>query len=183
MSVSLDKPILCPIMVGRASNLDLLKQRLDQAQSGHGQIFLLAGEAGIGKSRLVAETKAWGQQNGLVILQGNCFEPDRVLPYGPVLDLLRAHVTSHSAEALSAFISELLKLLPELAVQFPGASATPALEPEQEKRRLFQAITEFFSSPNLSPLAIIIEDLHWCDDTSLEFLLSFARRLSLLPIM
>src|SRR5262245_27888795 len=125
MSILFDKPILCPIMVGRASYLDLLKQHLVETQSGHGQIFLLAGEAGIGKSRLVAESKAWSHQNGLVILQGNCFEPDRVLPYAPILDLLRTFIASHSAESLRAFIPELLKLLPELAVQFPGVSATP----------------------------------------------------------
>src|SRR5215510_11747079 len=100
MSVSLDKPILCPIMVGRASNLDLLKQRLNQAQRGHGQIILLAGEAGIGKSRLVAEAKAWGQRNGFVILQGNCFEPDRASPYAPILDLLRALITAGFANEL-----------------------------------------------------------------------------------
>ncbi|MCI0550824.1 MAG: AAA family ATPase, partial [Anaerolineae bacterium] len=178
MFPSFDKPVLCPVMVGRASNLDLLKQRIDEARGGHGQAFLLAGEAGIGKSRLVAEAKAWGQQNGFVILQGNCFEPDLISPYAPILDLLRTFIASGSAKTLKPFSSELVKLLPELATLFPKIKATSSLEPEQEKRQYFQVLNQLLSGTDGSPRLIVLEDLQWCDDTSLEFLLSFARRLS-----
>ncbi len=138
-------------MVGRASYLDLLKQRLDQAHEGHGQIILLAGEAGIGKSRLVTEVKAWGQQKGWVILQGNCFEPDRVLPYAPILDLLRTVIASDSAEALKPFASTLVKLLPELSALFPEIKALSSLEPEQEKRLYFQVLDHLLGSLDGSP--------------------------------
>jgi tetratricopeptide (TPR) repeat protein len=183
MSVSLDKPILCPIMVGRASYLDLLKQRLDEARGGHGQIVLLAGEAGIGKSRLVAEAKVWTQQNDLMILQGNCFESDRASPYAPILDLLRTSIVSGSVETLKPYSSELVKLLPELSTLFPETKAATPLEPEQEKRQYFQVLTHLLIGTDGSPRLIIFEDLQWCDDTSLEFLLTFARRLPSLPIL
>src|SRR5215831_18331180 len=160
MSIIFERPVLCPIMVGRASYLELVKQRIEEARHGRGGTFLLVGEAGIGKSRLVAEAKSRAED--LTILQGNCFEADRGLPYAPILDLLRTFIASHSAEVLNPFLPELLKLLPELATRFPEAKATPALEPEQEKRRLFRALTELLSSPHWLPLQIIIEDLHWC---------------------
>jgi tetratricopeptide (TPR) repeat protein/DNA-binding CsgD family transcriptional regulator len=182
MSILFDKPILCPILVGRASYLDLLKQHMNEARDGDGQTFLLAGEAGIGKSRLVAEAKAWAEQDGLLILQGNCFEPDRVLPYAPMLDLLRGFIAAHSVEKLKAFAAEFTKLIPELNVLLPDITQSPPLEPAQEKKRFFQTLDEFITGKNSKSL-IIIEDLHWCDDTSLEFLLSFARDLSTHPIL
>lgn len=182
MPISLDKPILCPIIVGRASYLELLKQYLDETQSGHGQIILLAGEAGIGKSRLVAEAKAWGQQKGLGILQGNCFEPDGLLPYAPILDLIRGFISLHSAERLKPFASELVKLVPELSGLLPDISPSPSLEASQEKKRYFQTLDELFTK-QAAGLLMIIEDIHWCDDISLEFLIYFARQISNFPIL
>ena len=182
MSVSFDKPILCPIMVGRGSYLDVLKHHLDETQSGHGQIVLLAGEAGIGKSRLVAEAKAWGQQKGLLILQGNCFEPDHLLPYAPILDLIRGFIPSHPIERLKPFASEFAKLIPELNWLLPDIKPSPSLDPVQEKKRYFQTLDEFITKQAAGSL-IIIEDIHWCDDISLEFFLHFARQISNIPIL
>ena len=60
--------------------------------------------------------------------------------------------------------------------------ATPSLDPELEKRRLFQTFTRFFQRPP-SPTLIVIEDIHWSDDSSLEFLISFARRIASQPLL
>src|ERR1044071_3384530 len=100
MSILFDKPIFCPIRVGRAAYLDSLEQHLDKARNGQGETLLLAGEAGIGKSRLVAEAKAWADQHDLRILEGQCFESDRIFPYAPILDLLRAFVAAYPVEKL-----------------------------------------------------------------------------------
>jgi DNA-binding NarL/FixJ family response regulator len=182
MSISLDKPILCPIMVGRASYLDSIKQHLDEARNGHGQTLLMAGEAGVGKSRLVAEAKVLAQQNDLVILQGNCFEPDRMLPYAPILDLLRGFIAVNSVETLKSFAPELVKLLPELGMLLPDITLSSALEPSQEKKRYFQTL-EALLTRNISGALVIVEDIHWCDDTSLEFLLYFSRQISKTPTL
>lgn len=190
----LDKSSLCPILVGRAPYLDAVNQRIAQARAGQGQMILFAGEAGIGKSRLVAETKAAAAQQGFAILQGNCFEPDRVLPYAPVLDLFRAFIGNGSATevatTLKPFAPELIKLLPELSGFLPNVAPTPPLDPEQEKRRHFETLTQLLLGRAASqgghvrpPLQIIVEDLHWCDDTSLEFLLHFARRIPSQPAL
>ena len=89
MATLFETPIVCPALFGRERQLDLLSRLLEQARAGRGHTGLIVGEAGIGKSRLLAELKATAIEQGLVILQGRCFEPDRVLPYTPLLDLLR----------------------------------------------------------------------------------------------
>jgi predicted ATPase/DNA-binding CsgD family transcriptional regulator len=189
MTASSTVPILCPVLIGRASHLEALTRLIEHARGGSGQTALIAGEAGIGKSRLVAEAKTIAALRGFSILQGSCFEPDRVLPYAPLLDLLRTFCANHlDAEIASAFGSsgpELIKLLPEVATRLPEFTPTPALEPESEKQRLFNALAQFFTGAAASegvPLLIVIEDLHWSDDSSLEFFLRLARRIVSQPI-
>jgi len=176
MPLSLNKPVLCPIIVGRTPDLEMLKQHLNEAQSGHGRTLLLAGESGIGKSCLVAETKTLADQNGLTIFQGNCFEPDRVIPYAPILDLLRAYIRTNSLELLKPYASELVKLVPELETLLPNVIPSPPLEPAQEKLRYFETLDNCIGRELVRSL-VIIEDIHWCDDTSLEYLLRFAQRI------
>lgn len=154
--------ILCPVLIGRDPQVATLTRLLHLAHSGQGQLALISGEAGIGKSRLLAETRQLADAQGFTLLQGNCFEPDRALPYGPLVDLLRA---SHTPSPLPV----------ELAAFLSGQQGTADADPETAKRRLFAALTDFLLGPPSALL--IIEDLHWCDATSLEFLLHLARHL------
>ncbi len=185
----MDKPVVCPVLIGRTAQLEALKHLIEQVASGGDShhVALIAGEAGVGKSRLVAETKTRVVQQGCLILQGNCFESDHALPYAPVLDLMRTLFVARTSAEISQFLDptapELIKLLPELTTLLPNSIPTPVLEPEQEKRRLFQALTQFFTRLAVThPVLIIVEDLHWGDDSSLDFLLYLARRLASQPI-
>ena len=99
MLAPLDSPIVCPITVGRAPHLDAIERLVDHLLNGSGQTLLVDGEAGIGKSRLVAETRTRAAQRGALVLQGQCFETDRSLPYAPFVDLLRGFVSSGAADA------------------------------------------------------------------------------------
>ncbi len=122
------------------------------------------------------------------ILQGNCFEPDRTLPYAPLLDLLDTFIGSlpptDIPAALGTAATDLAKLIPALAPLIPDLAPAPALDTEQEKRHLFQALAQFFLRlAEASPLLVIIEDIHWCDDTSLDFFLFLARRIVHAPIV
>ncbi|HEU5369777.1 MAG TPA: ATP-binding protein, partial [Ktedonobacterales bacterium] len=87
MALPDEYPVLCPVLVGRAPVLAALYRSLEEARGGNGQVALLAGEAGIGKSRLLRELKERAQSLGLVIMQGTCVEFDCALPYAPLLDL------------------------------------------------------------------------------------------------
>ncbi|GAC1348583.1 MAG: hypothetical protein NVSMB27_16870 [Ktedonobacteraceae bacterium] len=182
-AVPLHKPIVCPIMIGRMHELTALSQLLDRAKSGEGQVVLLSGEAGIGKSRLVTEAKTYAASQGFLLLQGSCFPTDLACPYAPLLDLLRSLFLDHSHAATAAdlqpFARELSPLLPEVFPMLPESASSfpPPRDPEQEKRRLFAALTHFFTGQTATqPLLLIVEDLHWSDDTSLEYLHHLARR-------
>jgi predicted ATPase len=82
-SFSPHKPLLATQLIGRATPLATLHEALQIVPQRRGACVLLAGEAGIGKSRLTAEARMLAQQNGFAIVQGNCYEPDHTLPYAP----------------------------------------------------------------------------------------------------
>src|SRR3954467_5808520 len=119
MSHSHSSPVTSPTMIGREAQLVLLADLLTQASGGQSRIALVAGEAGIGKSRLVAEVTAIGARHGALIVQGRCFEQGRLLPYAPLIDLLRVFCGGRSADvllrALGATAAELVKISPDLA--------------------------------------------------------------------
>src|SRR5262245_65945825 len=124
LNASVERPVLCPVLVGRAHQLALFGQLLAASSAGQGQIVLLAGEAGVGKSRLVAEVRERAAAEGFAVLQGRCFEADRILPYAALTDLLRDDLAGRtSAEQAAAFPSAapaLATLLPELAPHLPA---------------------------------------------------------------
>jgi predicted ATPase len=181
--------VISSTLIGREAQLALLTDLLVQVGSGQGRGALISGEAGIGKSRLAAEVTAIAAQRGMRVVRGHCFEHDRALPYAPLIDFLHAfYVGSPAHELAAAFTStgvELVKILPELSAALPNIMPTRLLDPEQEKRRLFQAITHFIQhlAPAEQPLLLVVEDLHWCDDTSLEWLLYLARELATRPML
>jgi DNA-binding CsgD family transcriptional regulator/tetratricopeptide (TPR) repeat protein len=175
-------PMRCPTLIGRAEPLATLRLFVEQAKQGKGYVALIGGEAGIGKSRLVAEIKTYATEQGLLLLQGNCFPTDLTYPYAPLLDLLRSLVASNPklAVAVKALAHDIFPLLPELVPD--QAPARSDLEPEQEKRRLFALLASFFLQLS-TPLLLVIEDMHWCDDTSLDFLHYLARRSASQPLL
>ena len=177
MPPAFDEPVVCPVLIGRDDQLDALRQVAASVATGSGQTVLVAGEAGIGKSRLVREFAERLGHDGWVVQQGNCFERDRLLPYAPFLDELHALLTilppAEVERCLGPALPDLARLLPELGLQ----SAETAGDPEQEKRRVFYALGGVQSRlAARQPLLLVIEDLHWADDTSLELLAVLARR-------
>jgi DNA-binding CsgD family transcriptional regulator/TPR repeat protein len=188
MAAPLVKPILCPILIGRGPYIAALQKCVDEAATGCGQAILVSGEAGIGKSRLVAEVGAYAVDHGFHVIVGHCFEHDEALPYAPLLDVLRTlfklletapGVTS--AQAMRPFAPELIRLLPDLSAVFSDIAVDPYVvhEPEQEKRRLVDAFTLLVAEiAARQPLMLLIEDVHWCDEASLDALFSLARRLA-----
>ncbi|MEJ2710978.1 MAG: AAA family ATPase [Anaerolineales bacterium] len=182
------RPFVTPVFIGRREELRQLENALTAVQSQGGRCVLVSGEAGIGKSRLITEIRTQAIDGGFTVLAGRCFEQDRSFPYAPLIDMLRPFFARGAAfdllEALGPLASEWAKLLPELATQVSLPQAASALEPEFEKRRLFEALTNLFlHQAQAGPLMIIVEDLHWSDVASLEFLLYFVRRMTGSPIL
>jgi predicted ATPase/DNA-binding CsgD family transcriptional regulator len=188
MSIVSNKPVSSPALIGRQADIASLSTVIEQARKGYGQVVLLSGEAGIGKSRLAAEVKTQALAHGFVVLQGSCFPTDRSAPYAPLLDLFGSPQTK---ELLSHSIGNLAPLARELALLHPGlmplASSETQVrlhEPEQDKRRLFVALAQFFTGlATKQPVLLMVEDLHWSDETSLEFLHYLARRCAQHPLL
>ncbi len=184
---------ICPVFIGRISERDALYRLIDRTRSGHEQVALVCGEAGIGKSRLIAEAKAYAMAHDFrLLLEGHCFQTDSAISYAPLLDLFRAYFarfapTDFTDNNLHSFIPTLSRLLPDLALLFPDlATFLPpqVVEPEEEKRWLFAAITHFLKEQAAhDPVLLIVEDIHWCDDLSLELLLHLARRCQNIPLL
>ncbi len=153
MTPAFNESVVCPILIGRTADLTAFHLLVDQAKNGKGQVALLGGEAGVGKSRLVEEVKTYAANQGFLLLQGNCFQTDRVFPYAPFLDLLRSCLSGSSPltrhDDLTPFAQELSQFLSDVTPLIPGRTLlmVPAsLEPQQEKRRLFALLLHFLRS-------------------------------------
>jgi DNA-binding CsgD family transcriptional regulator len=184
MATELNKPLICPVLIGRVQDLTHFRLLVDRVKSGEAQVALLTGEAGIGKSRLVAEIQSYAEASDFLLLEGQCFQTDSASPYAPLLDLFRAYFARWAPislpDPLHSFASTLSRLLPDLALLFPDLAtlSTPhSHDPEEEKRRLFAAMTHFVMEQAAQhPVFLVVEDIHWCDDLSLDLLLHLARR-------
>ncbi|HEX6938851.1 MAG TPA: AAA family ATPase, partial [Longimicrobiales bacterium] len=177
--------MVSPVLVGRRPQLEALEHALEQASGGRGGAVLLYGDAGIGKSRLIAEASARAAASGFRVLTGQAFERDEALPFAPVVDLLRAEAARASPrELLGAWdphAGELVRLLPELASL--GAQPSPPLQPEAEKRRAFEALAAWLAGLAAErPVLVVLEDVHWADEATLEWLHHAARRAAGQPL-
>ena len=96
MTTPFHTSVVCPRLIGRTAELAAFHLLVEQAKSGSGHVALLSGEAGVGKSRLVAEVKTSAEREGFMLFQGNCFQADRAFPYAPFLDMLRSSFSGSS---------------------------------------------------------------------------------------
>ena len=117
------RAIVSPAFVGRAVAFEAFTQAYDRSGTGGGQTVLVSGEAGIGKSRFVAEARAYVEAAGGRFLQGNCFEQDRSLPFAPFADLIRTMLLPGSRSAALAWLPALLlaRSPPSAVSRFPRA--------------------------------------------------------------
>ena len=143
-----------------------------------------AGKPASANRGLQTELRRFAETHDFQLLAGQCFPTDRACPYAPLLDLLGTFLAplspSQIATALGSSARALVPLLPEQVQHLPElASLSPLfpLDPEQEQRRLFEALADVFLRATITrPLLLVIEDLHWSDENTLEFLLFFARK-------
>ena len=176
-------------MVGRERELATLLGGLEDASARRGRLFLISGEPGVGKTRLADEIAAGARARGMVVLVGHCSEHDNAVAYLPFVEILENFVDrvtdqNRLREALGDQAPELARLLPKLKSLLPGLAPPLDLEPAQARRHLFNCVFDFLArvaSPQ--PILMILEDLHWADDSTLALLDHLTQRLSDLPIM
>ncbi|MBI5106864.1 MAG: AAA family ATPase, partial [Solirubrobacterales bacterium] len=153
-------------LVGRAEELRRLELALDAAAAGRGTAALVAGPAGIGKTRLAAELAERARARGATVLTGRCMDlVGAALPYAPLVDALRALRGSRTMEGLD----ELSRLLPG------GGDATAARKPGcrgcDARAQLFEDVLTLLDRLGAAaPVVLQLEDLHWADGSTLDLL-------------
>jgi DNA-binding CsgD family transcriptional regulator/tetratricopeptide (TPR) repeat protein len=163
--------------VGRGPELAELRDALSGAATGRPSVLVVAGESGVGKTRLVAEAEAAAADDGVRVLHGGCVMlGESELPYGPLLDALRPLAREGDpalAELPRGARAELGRLLPDLA---PGAEADGGGESAQ--LRLFEALLTLLERMGeRAPVLLTLEDLHWADRSTRTFVAYLARAL------
>jgi len=169
---------LCPVLVGREQELTELEDALLAAIRGEGRMLLLAGDAGMGKTRLATELGERARGIGATVLSGGCSEAPLALPYLPFVEALGNYVLRADVGALR---KRLGRSAPELGNLFPrlGPAPTEAGDPTQARLRFFEAILHLLEVvAGDSGLLLVVEDLHGADASTRELLDYLARRLS-----
>jgi len=159
---SSDRRILCPVLVGREAEMGRLEALLLESLGGRGRTALISGEAGVGKSAVVNKFLESARAQGARVLLGECTEIEARRPFGPFMDVARA---ANRAAALP--------------VASPDSATTGV-----DRYRLHSVFTSLLTDlARERPMVIVIEDLHWADEASLELFPHLARKLRDLPLL
>jgi predicted ATPase/DNA-binding CsgD family transcriptional regulator len=168
-------------MIGRQRELALIMNRYEITRRGHTHVVLLAGEPGIGKTRLLDEIAARAAEQGAVVLRGGASEAEGMPPYLPFLEALGSYIQDapldQLREQVAAVSPVLTSILPELVVRLGDFAIPHPLLPEQARFRLYEAVGTFLQAISLSRgLVLLFDDLHWADTASMDLLCHLGRR-------
>ncbi len=171
--------------VGRENEVGNLKGAFEKARAGSGQVVGIVGEAGVGKSRLLLELRGVLPAGEYTYLEGRCLHYGGFMPYLPFLDVLRAHfdiregdrefiIKKKMAEQVSQLDEKLKDILPPLqdilSLKVEDEDYIK-LDPPLKRMKIFESVRDLLVRESQNkPLVLAIEDLHWIDKTSEEFL-------------
>lgn len=175
------------LLVGRQSEWEALTSLYTSAAPTP-HIIALEGEAGIGKTRLAEEFVAYARSRGALTVTVRCYEGEIDLAYGPIATGLRTAISQQQStrwytSIAPHWLSEVTRLLPELVTLRPDLPEPPPLDNPGAQSRFFEGLRQVWlqlcASPSSAhPGIIFFDDIHWADETSLEFLSYLARRLA-----
>ena len=173
------------IFVGREKELNHLQDALQKTIRGKGRVNMLAGEPGIGKTRLAEKLSEYGQNNGVHVLFGRCYEDGGAPSYWPWLQAIGPYIADLEPTQFSAEVgfdaSAVASVFPKIENLIPNLEPFRSNfdDPESLRFHLYSSITRFLLNCSRGmPLLIILDDLHWADDGSLKLLGFMARELA-----
>jgi tetratricopeptide (TPR) repeat protein len=169
--------------VGRAREMQALDLGVEDALGGRPRLYLVAGEPGIGKTRLAYEATVAARQRGMRVVWGRCHEDGDAPAYWPWVQILRTYVQDANPDGLRADLggaaSDVAEIVPALRERLPDLPVPQPLDPERARFRLFDGLTTFFQSASRrEPLMLVIDDLHGADKLSLLLLQFLARTIA-----
>lgn len=171
--------------VGRQREMDVLKDAFQKAQSGSGQVVGIVGEAGVGKSRLILELMGTISEEEYTYLEGWCLHYGNSIAYLSLLDIIRLYFDIKDGDEEVIIKKKMKERIAELGAEFTAYlpplheilslkvedEAYFKLEPTRKREKQFEAIKDLLiQASQIKPLVLVVEDLHWVDKTTEEFL-------------
>lgn len=181
-------------LVGREHELRKIENLFDNAAKGSGSICLIAGEAGIGKSRLVEDIRAYVYERNGLFIRGRCLNYENKFPYQPFKDAIdelvnkiiyrnketTAREIGRLKDALGDLSGIVVNLNPRLEKLFGETKELIPLEPERENQRSLLVLSDFFCNLTEQNQACVLflDDLQWADESSLNLLIEILRKIN-----
>jgi len=175
--------------VGREAERAQIGAAVEEALAGSGALVMLAGGAGVGKTRLAIESAREASKKGALVLLGRCVETEEPHPYLPFVEMLEMALGQAPSKegfrrALGENAAELAQLAPRLRQAFGDIPQPLELPPQQARRYLFDSICEFLArSARIRPIFLVLDDLHWADESTLSLLVHLSLRISGMPVV
>ena len=171
-----------PVVVGRDAELHTIESALDRAAGGETVHLLVAGEAGVGKTRLTSEAARLAGDRGFRVLRGDCGNVGgSSLPYGPFVEALRNLAIELGPAETAAVAGPAARDLARLVPAFGSLDEAPS-QSDWVQARLFEALFGLFQRlAERSPVLLIVEDLHWADAATRETIAYLVRALRDVP--
>jgi DNA-binding winged helix-turn-helix (wHTH) protein/predicted ATPase len=186
------------VFVGREREMATLHALLAQVENGHGQVVSIAGEPGIGKSRLLYEFRQQVRHQPYTYLAGRCVSYGQATPYLPLLDLLRQACGLTESDATDGVITKVRLSLQAIGMEpaewapyilrllgrEDGIEHLDTLSPQALRVRTFETLLQMqLHASRQRPLLLEVEDVHWIDPTSEEWLMALVERLAGAPLL
>ena len=166
-----------------------LRRLVDDALAGHGRLALVAGEPGVGKSRLVAEIGDEAQARGMRVLTGHCVEMSGAPPYLPYVEMIEQAISNPRSplalrQALGDVAAEIARIAPALQARLSGHPAARRAAGELARRYVWNSLSEFMGrAAQGQPLLLVLEDLHWADESTVLLTEYLAPLLPEMPVL
>lgn len=159
-----------PLLLGRQAEWRQLQEAWRRASAGQPQFVLLAGEAGIGKTRLAEEMEAWANRQGITTASARCYAALGQLTYASITAWLRANAFQKGLAALDPpWLTEIARLLPEVLSQYPQLAQPFPMTEGWQRQHFFEALARAILSAR-QPLLLSLDDLQWCSSETFEWL-------------
>ena len=173
--------------VGRVPERSVLAQSLKSVSAGSGhRLILIGGEPGVGKTTLAIEASRAADLDGSIVLFGASDEDARI-PYGPWAEALAhlfAHVPADLLAKVAPFAESLVRLNTDLMQYFGEVASGVTSDPEIARFLLFEAVTNTLRFVgDIAPVVIVLDDIHWADEQSLQLMNHLARSLEPMRLM
>ena len=166
-------------LVARRAELDALETALERAAAGEPAVVLLVGEAGIGKTRLVREAERRARERDTMVLRGDCLQLDGgELPYAPLATALRDLPEDAVADAMEELGAQTRDELARAFPQLGGAAPAGSEADRFAQARLYEGLVSLLGAlGRRAPVLLVIEDLHWVDRSTRDFVRFLVRGL------